>query len=334
MARPRHGGAPAVRAASLWLALLVPAGCGVLATEGGGDQNLPDARLGPFRAFAAGEVSLPPMAILDFGGALGGPDVARGADGGFVMTMHAAPDDDPITVLRRMTGATPTAFADAEVLLDGEPEGLRDPDVLEEGGETLVFFGLGTGAAIGVARSGGGAFTRDEAPILEADPEVAPVGGPSVAILDGTWLLYYTRGGCIALATSTDGVTFEEQGDVLTPSGGDHDWDGAAVSDPDVAVVHDALGGTRVRLYYTGLSPEEPPVRGVGLAVSFDGRGDFHRFVGNPVVALDGDESAPTVTLGEGDDPTFLYFARTSGTGRPGIAGAVLPGDVSLAAGE
>lgn len=306
------------------------AGCGVLATEGSGDDNLPDARFGPFRAFGEGEVSLPPMAVLDFGAALGGPDVARSPDGGFVLTMHAAPDDDEVTVLRRMSGAAPTAFADSEVLLDGEPAGLRDPAVHEDAGQSLVFFGLGSGAQIGVARSSGGAFVRDDEPVLVADdPARAPIGAPTVLILEGQWLLYFARGDSIALAVSSDGQTFRDEGEVLGPGEG---WDAGGVGDPEAVAVRSPLGETRVRLYYTGWSTDDPPVRGVGVAASFDGRTGFHRFVGNPLVALDGDESAPTVTLGEGDSPSFLYFARASGSGRLGIAGAVMPGEVSLAA--
>lgn len=321
----------AVLAVASGLGLAI-AGCGVLATEGGGDENLPDAQLGPFRAFGEGEVSLPPMAVLDFEASLGGPDAARTPDGGFVLVMHAAPDDDPVTVLRRMTGETPTAFSGAEVLLDGEPAGLRDPARLEEGETTLLYFGLGSGAEIGVARSDGGDFVRDVEPVLvAADPAAQPIGAPTVVVMDGQWLLYYARGDAIALAVSADGQTFEDQGEVLG-AGDAGAWDAGGVGDPEVAVTRSALGETRVRLYYTGWSTEDPPVRGVGLAVSFDGRSDFHRFVGNPLVALDGDESAPTITLGEEGAPTFLYYARASGTGRAGIGGAVLPGDVSLAA--
>jgi hypothetical protein len=320
-----------MRAATAILASFLAA-CGVLATPGGGDENLPDARLGPFRPFAEGEVQLPPMAALDFTAQLGGPDVARAPDGAFVLTMHGAPDDDEVTVLRRMTGEAPTTFASPEVLLGGEPVGLRDPCVVEHDGTTLLFFGLGDGSQIGVARSEGGAdFVRDDEPVLTSeDPVESPIGAPSVVIVDGDWLLYHSRADSIALAVSTDdGRTFEDEGIVLGPGEG---WDDANAGEPAAVVTRSALGERRVRLYYTGTSSAEPYPRSVGVAVSFDGHTDFHRFVGNPIVSLDDDEWAPTVTLGEGDAPSFLYFGRASGSGRLGIAGAVLPGDVSLAA--
>lgn len=310
--------------AALALLALAAAGCGVLATEGSGDDNLPDAHLGPFRTFAEGEVQLPPLAVLDFQAALGGPDVVRTDAGGLVLYMHAAPDDDDVTVLRRMTGDVPTAFADPEVVLDGEPAGLRDPAVVDDDATTLLYFGLGTGDEIGVARSADGApFVRDPDPVLVAeDPVAEPIGAPSVVRVDGQWLLYIARGDSIALAVSDDGATFRDEGIVLSPG---EDWDGAGVGDPEAIVTTTPLGETRVRLYYTGRSTLDPPERGVGVAVSLDGHGSFSRFVGNPVIALDGEESAPAVVPGQGDAPALLYFARESGTGRPGIGGATLP---------
>lgn len=330
----RRRAVPAVLALLIALASpMATAGCGVLASEGSGDDNLPDARLGPFRTFGEDEVSLPPLVVLDFTASLGGPElVERGADGA-VLYLHASADGEEVTHLRRQRGTSPTAFEDPEIILEGDPEGLRDPAVVLDGAATLLYFGVGTGERIGVARAtGAGAFAIDEEPVLVAeDPAAAPIGAPSVVQLDGTWLLYTARGRSIALATSTDGRTFEDQGVVLGP-GEETSWDAGGVGDPEAVVVPSPLGGHRVRLYYTGWSANEEPERGVGVAVSFDGLTDFHRYVGNPVVGLDGDELAPAVSVGAGDAPTLLYFTRPSGSGRLGIAGAVLPGDVSFAA--
>ena len=309
------------------------ASCGVIATPGSGDDNLPDARLGPFRTFGEGEVSLPPMVLLDFTAQLGGPEIVRDAEGALSLFVHSAPDDEDVTILRRATGSAPNEVGGLQTVLEpgsGEQSGLRDPCwFATDAGDSMLLYGLGSGERIGVARPDGNGFTRRDEPLLEAaDPVAAPIGAPSLVILDGTWLLYTSRGDSIALATSPDGQTFTDAGVVLAPG---EEWDAGGVGDPEAVVHVSPLGVRTVRLYYTGVSADDPPERGVGVAASFDGRSAFSGFVGNPLVSLADDEWAPTVAVGQGDEPTLLYFARASGTGRGGVAGAVYPGSVTFA---
>lgn len=108
------------------------------------------------------------------------------------------------------------------------------------------------------------------------------VNDPSVVKVGDTLFMYYTRAPVdirdeIALATSTDGVTWEEQGTVFRP-GGEGAWDSLLVGRP--SVLHE---DGRFRMWYDGrkdlpigapaegVPKSDRSVRAVGYAESTDG---------------------------------------------------------------
>jgi hypothetical protein len=108
------------------------------------------------------------------------------------------------------------------------------------------------------------------------------VNDPSVVKVGDTLFMYYTRAPVdirdeIALATSTDGVTWEEQGTVFRP-GGEGAWDSLLVGRP--SVLHEE---GRFRMWYDGrndlpigapaegVPKSDRSVRAVGYAESADG---------------------------------------------------------------
>ena len=108
------------------------------------------------------------------------------------------------------------------------------------------------------------------------------VNDPSVVKVGDTFFLYYTRAPVdvrdeIALATSTDGVTWQEEGTVLGP-GADGTWDSLLVGRP--SVLHE---DGRFRMWYDGrrdlpigapaegVPKSDRSVRAVGYAESGDG---------------------------------------------------------------
>lgn len=108
------------------------------------------------------------------------------------------------------------------------------------------------------------------------------VNDPSVVKAGDTFFMLYTRAPVdvrdeIALATSTDGVTWEEQGTVFRP-GGEGAWDSLLVGRPSVLHEHG-----RFRMWYDGrrdlpigapaegVPKSDRSVRAVGYAESTDG---------------------------------------------------------------
>ncbi len=302
------------------------AGCGVLAAPADVPDQLPDARLGPFRKLDELEADPAPFVQIDYAAELGGPAVlATGS--GFELYFHATLDAGGASALRLSAGDGPTAFGEDEVILEPDGEiGLVDPAAIRtSSSETLLFYASASGGRIGVARRGDAGFVPEEAPVVDRGLGPA-IGAPSVVELDGELLLYFERGDGIDLAVSTDGgSSWDEVGPVLFPPDA---WGSVGVGDPAAILYTSPLGRRSVRLYYTGRSVDDPPMTGIGVAASFDGVNDFEHLVGNPLFDGDRDEQAPSPLDVSG--ATVLYFSQTSASGRPAIAAAVAPGDVRL----
>ncbi|MBI2894275.1 MAG: hypothetical protein HYY06_12050 [Deltaproteobacteria bacterium] len=299
-------------------------GCGVLAAPADVPDELPDARLGPFRKLDELEADPAPFVEIDYAAELGGPAVlATGSR--FELYFHATLDAGGAPALRLAAGDGATAFGEDEVILEPEDEiGLVDPAAIRTWtGDDLLFYAAATGDWIRLARREEAGFVPGGAPVLERGRGPA-IGAPSLLELDDELLLYFERGDLIELAVSADGgATWAERGPVLFP---DEGWDAGGVGDPSAILYTSPLGRRSVRLYYTGRSLDDPPVAGIGVAASFDGAGDFDRLVGNPLFDGDRDEQAPAALDVGG--ATVLYFSQSSAGGRPAIAAAVAPGDV------
>jgi len=310
------------------------AGCGTLASPGAGDENLPSAGLGPFRALDADEVDLEPF-VSASRGAWGGSHAALLEDGTFAL--YRGEIEDGIVSIVRETSTDGITFADPAVVLVPEAawegDAVSDPCVTTDGARWLLYYAGAEG--IGLAESVDGIeWTRaSEGPVLRADAEWegSRVGAPSVVPdEDGGFVLYYEAGGGIGVATSRDGLDWTRigAGPVVAP-GFAGAWDDRAVFDPAARVHRSPTGRRTVQLFYVGVAAAatgEEPDYGIGAASSFDGR-EVSRNAGNPVLersrAIVG--LGPPVDLGPADLLTFTEERSTAGTF--GIGGAIWPAE-------
>lgn len=157
--------------------------------------------------------------------------------------------------------------------------------VTDDGTWVLVFETVNFTApwALGRATAAGpdGPWTVDPEPILEGGPDGSwDAGGlawPSVVPTDDGWAMYYTaralaRGpGVIAMATSTDGVTWTKRDEpVFVPEA---EWEGSGLDRPRVTTTP-----TGFVMLYAGAQLTDR-----GLAVSADGI-EWHRDGDAPVI--------------------------------------------------
>ncbi|MEZ4440776.1 MAG: hypothetical protein R3B72_16875 [Polyangiaceae bacterium] len=290
--------------ASLLLAVLAVAplgGCSTLAEAGGGDDDLPNARLGPFRALEQTELGaarVAPYAIRDdddFPQDLGALDVdgdpATPAVWGFaaVVEIAAGVDPDPAAatnaIVRHVAEDGRSFARQRDVVLRPQEawEGTRlgQPAPLAVEGEVWLYYAAEGG--IGLARSSDGkTFTRSD-----AEPVLSPSGGweegavpasPTVLQLpDGRFDMIYevTVAGRALLgeATSPDGLRFTRVGDgpLLEPEGAD----AGGTASPCSLLATTAEGRVTQLLYYG--ARDEDDQRAIALAGRFDTRDPFTR---------------------------------------------------------
>lgn len=190
---------------------------------------------------------------------------------------------------RKLEGAEVAGLA--PFVLDGRGPNYREPAVLDDHGETLLYAVAhredGADVIVRTRATDGRAFYgaasdigHDPAVVLVPDAtwEASALTGPfAVRVGQEIWL-YYAAGEGIGIARSSDGgITFrKEPAPIFTP---DHDaapWEGTAVRAPSVVVLPDG----RFRLFYaSGVS--------IGEAESADGL-HFRRLDADPsTVELD-----------------------------------------------
>lgn len=343
------------------------AGCATLAGGGGGDSDLPNAGVGPFRKIRAEELGqsrsapyamdddrrfLRDAALLDEDGdpatlpAFGyfAASLAEGAEAG----------DAPDAIVRH--GALDGRSFDRQSVTVLVPEAAWEggtvgaPAVLRAKGEVLLYYAAAGG--IGVARSADGAsFTREPVPALAPDAASweggAVPSSPSVVLLpDGTFRLFYSilsadDGGRIGEASSPDGVHFSRvgRGPVLAPGDaapeeGDTRYDDASVSAPFALLGATGEGRPVLRLHYA--ARDRAGNATIGLAARFldDGSG-FVRAVA-PVFGT-GESLAPTEPCVVEHGAFALLFAteragKTKAKQYPAVAVGVAPALVALPA--
>jgi hypothetical protein len=197
------------------LLLLSLCGCATLAEGGGGDENLPNAEVGPFREIRQEEL----------GASRPAPYCLRDNDGFERDPTVVDVDDDPATL-------EAFVYAGRTAVIEGV-----DPDPAAATNQIVRHVGL-DGRSF--------AFQRDV--VLEPAEawEGDVMGAPSALRADGEVWLYYAAAGGIGLAKSGDGLVFTRVGDglVLAPVDG---WEsGATPLSPAVL----RLGDGSWRLYY------------------------------------------------------------------------------------
>ena len=189
--------------------------------------------------------------------------------------------------------AAPAAGAEPHVVLDptgdlqAAPHGAGNayaPEILVEDGVYRMWYGAQGRDGhdrIHLAESADGLVWEPKGVVLDHG-SANHVNDPSVVKVGDTFFLYYTRAPVdvrdeIALATSTDGVTWQEEGTVLGPRA-DGAWDSLLVGRP--SVIHE---NGRFRMWYDGrrdlpigapaegVPKSDRSVRAVGYAESGDG---------------------------------------------------------------
>jgi len=192
-----------------------------------------------------------------------------------------------------LTAATYAAGAEPHVVLDptgdlqAAPHGAGNayaPEIFIEDGVYRMWYGAQARDGhdrIHLAESADGVSWEPKGVVLDHG-SANHVNDPSVVKVGDTFFLYYTRAPVdvrdeIALATSTDGVTWQEEGTVLGP-GADGAWDSLLVGRP--SVLHE---NGRFRMWYDGrrdlpigapadgVPKSDRSVRAVGYAESGDG---------------------------------------------------------------
>ena len=192
-----------------------------------------------------------------------------------------------LTAAAHADGAAPEVVLDPTGDLQAAPHGAGNayaPEILVENGVYRMWYGAQGRDGhdrILLAESPDGVSWETKGVALDHG-DANHVNDPSVVKVGDTFFLYYTRAPVdvrdeIALATSADGVTWQEQGTVLGP-GADGAWDSLLVGRP--SVLHE---DGRFRMWYdgrrdlpvgapaAGVPKSDRSVRAVGYAESVDG---------------------------------------------------------------
>ena len=303
---------------------LVLVACGTMAEGDGGGENLPNRGIVPFDKLEGPEdddTSILPFVLAD--GQLDYDEPSALISGERVDLYFQAAGADH-TVVKRALSDDGISFDVLETIiepeLDWEEHSVGAPSIIRFGGELMLFY-LGGGAqpAVGLARSGDGtSWNRQEAPVFA--PEMV-IASPCVVALDDELAMFYAvltenedeelvpRE--IAVATSSDGLTWTEAGealstgtDCLSDAGSEvRCWDETYVTNPGVRVSQTTTGRTLVDLWYTGGVAQNS---NIGFAGSF---GDlrFERYALNPILDDRGAESSAFVVPFQ--DRLLMYYS-------------------------
>lgn len=266
------------------------AACGTGAAPAGGDQNLPNARVGPFRVLRTGETTRKAPFVFESGlwrdpaiVALGeGPEAGAtrarlflaggGANNGFLAFTDLAQAVD------RGNGVPTRVLEAAE---EWEAGALGAPSVLVDQEKWLLFYAAGGCIGRAVSTDGEHFERAPRTPVLCGD-ERGPVGAPSIARGgDGGFRLFYEQAGAIleARALDAEGSAFGAGETVLRASTEEGSYDAGGVGDPCAlpltAAAASVTGRTVRYLYYTAHTADGTPA--IGLAARFGDDGPLER---------------------------------------------------------
>ena len=192
-----------------------------------------------------------------------------------------------------------------------------------------------------------GPWTWDETPIYAAD-----LAGWDAKLLpeslaqspDGGYLMAYESNWCtdtqVGMLFSDDGLTWEPYNDpatndeqlqvsdpVISPTGGEEDWDRQALSSPLIFATD-----TGYELFYVGQyrnigsKMSKFDWAWLGYATSTDGV-EWQRYEANPVIELAGESGCPWMSGVKVEDTYYLYFAlRAGAVGIGVVTGTITPG--------
>lgn len=266
-------------------ATITLAACATIPEPGGGGENLPNAKAGPFRALVQeelGNLRVAPNALDDDSAFVRDPSVVdldgdpgtlavAGYFGAAVAQGGSKPAaKDPTRAILRFGALDGRSFDHAaEVVLEPTEawEGgvLGQPSALVIDGETWVYYAAAGG--IGLAKSADGhAFTRVAGPVLGPaasgwEGAAIPSSPGVVRLADGSFALFYEiaispDSTVIGEASSPDGITWTRvgAGPALAPSarrdGIDQPYDDGAVGSPFPALATSGDGRAVLRVYY------------------------------------------------------------------------------------
>ncbi|EYF02491.1 hypothetical protein [Chondromyces apiculatus] len=344
------------------------AGCATLPSTSPGDDALPNAAAGPFRAIAQEELGatrVAPFTINDDTSFTRDPSVvdADGDPGTAVASGYfsatrvpegetADPAAPPNAVVHhqaedgRSFGRRATVVLEPEAAWEGDSVGA--PSALRVEGEVWLYYAAAGG--IGLARSSDGlAFTREEGPVLVAAPGgweqgVVPAAPGVVRLPEGSFRMFYEvalpSGMAIGEARSADGIQWERLGNApaLAPSppaeeGEESPYDDAGVGAPAPALAISATGRPILRVYHAATSRAGRAT--IGLAARFlDGAGNDAPLSRAIAPVFGGSASvlasAPWVTTHAGLSLLFANQRVDEDPAYPAVAVGVAPADGAL----
>lgn len=329
--------------------------CATLADAAKGDEDLPNAGAGPFRALRKGELGLSLVApnAVDDGITLARDATMLDVDGDpatfdvlgyFGASENGAAADEPPIAIRRGVASDGRSFErQTEVVLEAgdawEKGTIGAPSAILVNGEVWIYYAAGDG--IGLAKSSGTTFKKHGGPVLTAshsgwDRGSVPRSPGVIALAQGGFAMFYevtlvSGKSAIGEARSVDGVAWTRAGDgpVLAPAApNDEAYDDGGVGAPCPVFGESASGRPLLWLYYAAESGDGK--RTIGLAGRFED-GPFDRGA-SPVFGA-GTSRAPTepaVTVFEGFSILFATQHRSSSSEEPAVAAAVAPAQAEL----
>jgi hypothetical protein len=347
-----------VRTLAVLVLALPLASCATLADAAKGDQNLPNAGQGPFRALKKGELGLTLVApnVVDDNVSLARDASVIDADddpstfevvGYFAASGGGSGPEDPPVAIRRGTAADGRSFPlDKPIVLEvtetWEKGSIGAPSALRVGKGVWLYYG--TNGGIGLAKSDDGtAFTKAPGPVLETaasgwDQGALPRSPSVIQLADGSFSMFYEvllpdGRRVIGEASSPDGASWTRVGNgpALEPAApSDEAYDDAGTFAPCAVPGTSEEGRPLLRLYYGAESGAG--ARTIGLASRFPGEA-FQRGA-SPVFGA-GTSRAPTEPAVVFFDGVAFLFAtqNKSGTAKtPAVAAGVAPAQATLPA--
>ncbi len=322
-----------MRSFALSCLVVLSVACGQGAPPAGGDHDLPNAVVGPYRPLrkpSEGD-SAPHV--------LGRTQNVQWQNPG-VLALEGAPGKLPFALFVEKEKGTGIFRVDYEdpTQSKGQVDAVEvlTPTLAWEAGRVAHPFPLRVGATARLYYSAGGCIGLAESADLSTwtkRPEplacdgAAPLSAPGVVLLpDGTTRLFAARGDALVEARSADGVSFSTFEAVLAPSAPagpadepDQPFDAATVGDPHPFYEVGADGRAITYVYFTGKN--RAGAHAIGLAARF-GEGSLTRAVAPVFTRFD--PRSPT-TIGYGAI-RMLYVVGRGSEGNAGTMGSVLAG--------